>query len=176
MKPSVPALLDALGALVQREVAPALGEGYLSQQMLRSVGLLKAAAEEFDRAAARRVTENTALRALFDRSVDAVDDPALADALREGQADARVSTELQSVLRDELPELVHAYLKVPAALQQRATHGGSSPEQQLRAGLVTLEGQLHALHEQLAAEDLRKLAVHQRYLDLKYNPPGSAGP
>ncbi len=137
MKPSVPALLDALGALVQREVAPALGEGYLSQQMLRSVGLLKAAAEEFDRAAARRVTENTALRALFDRSVDAVDDPALADALREAargtDADLRVSA-LQAVnqrLRALLIEL-HAWSETAATPRAGAVNAEVWAE--LRAG------------------------------------------
>lgn len=137
MKPSVPALLDALGALVQREVAPALGEGYLSQQMLRSVGLLKAAAEEFDRAAARRVTENTALRALFDRSVDAVDDPALADALREAargtDADLRVSA-LQAVnqrLRALLIEL-HAWSETASTPRAGAVNAEVWAE--LRAG------------------------------------------
>jgi len=99
---------------------------------------------------------------------------ALAGQLREREPDAHVGAELRSVLRDDLPELVNAYRKVPSALQQRPGHGGSSPEEQLRAGLATLDGQLHALHARLAAEDLQKLAVHQRYLELKYNPPGGA--
>jgi hypothetical protein len=99
---------------------------------------------------------------------------ALAPQLEAGKQDALVSAELEQVLREELPQLIHAYRRVPHALQQRRLHGGSSPEQQLSAGLATLDSQLVALHERLAAPDLQALAVHQRYLDLKYNPPGSA--
>ena len=98
----------------------------------------------------------------------------LATQLRDAKPAAHVSAELEQLLREELPQLIQAYLKVPSSLKQRTVHGGTSPEQQLTAGLATLDAQLGSLHERLAAEDLQALAVHQRYLDLKYNPPGSA--
>lgn len=98
---------------------------------------------------------------------------ALVLQLQAGSPDALTAAELDKVLRDELPELIRAYHKVPRALQQRTLRGGMTPEQQLSAGLATLDAQLGALHERLAAPDLQALAVHQRYLDLKYNPSGS---
>lgn len=65
MKPSVTAVLAAVSGLIVREVSPALGDTYLSEQLQRSAALLGAAGEEFDRAAARRVQENQALRLIF---------------------------------------------------------------------------------------------------------------
>ena len=69
MKPNVPAVLAALPGLITREVSPALGNAYLSEQVQRAAALLGAAGEEFDRAAARRVYENRAMRGLFGRAV-----------------------------------------------------------------------------------------------------------
>jgi hypothetical protein len=93
---------------------------------------------------------------------------ALAAQLAEGQEQPALASELQGLLGDELPQLIQAYLKVPVALRQRALQGGMSPEAQLVAGLGTLDEQLSVFHERLAARDLQALAVHQRYLDLKY--------
>jgi hypothetical protein len=83
MKPSVTAVLSALSGLITREVSPALGDTYLSEQVQRAAALLGAAGEEFDRAAARRVQENQAMRRLFGRAVGLVAglDPTLAGAL-----------------------------------------------------------------------------------------------
>ena len=78
------------------------------------------------------------------------------------------AAELKRLLAEELPELVRGYLKVPRALQTQPLHGGLSPEKQLIEGLGTIDEQIGRLQEQLAADDLRALATHQRYLDLKY--------
>lgn len=75
---------------------------------------------------------------------------------------------LKRLLSEELPELVRGYAKVPAALRQQPSHGGKTPERQLVEGLERIEQQLSHLHERLAAEDLRALATHERYLELKY--------
>ena len=95
MKPSVTAVLAALSGLITREVSPALGDTYLSEQVQRAAALLGAAGEEFDRAAARRVHENQAMRGLFGRAAAWVAncDPALAAAL----ADAAQGSDLDDL-------------------------------------------------------------------------------
>ncbi len=47
------------------EVAPAVGDAYVRSNVEAMVALLAAAAEEFDRAAEVRVTENRSMRAIF---------------------------------------------------------------------------------------------------------------
>ena len=88
MKPEVSTVLAAVSGLISREVAPALGDTYLSEQLLRSAALLGAVGEEFDRAAARRVQENQALRRIFGQAAALVRprEPDLATALA-GAAD-----------------------------------------------------------------------------------------
>jgi hypothetical protein len=84
------------------------------------------------------------------------------------ESERPAAAELRRLLGEELPELVRGYRKVPRALQQQPLHGGSTPERQLIEGLTTIDEQIGRMHEQLAADDLQALAVHQRYLDLKY--------
>jgi len=92
----------------------------------------------------------------------------LAPQVQNLTADRPGAAELKRLLAEELPELVRGYLKVPRALQTQPLHGGLTPEKQLVEGLGTIDEQIGRLHEQLAADDLRALATHQRYLDLKY--------
>ena len=88
MTPSVPAVLELIAERIRDDVRPALGDGYGGQQMQRSLMLLQAVSEEFDRAAARRVEEIMAMQTLFAQAAAVVDDPELAQALHEA-ADAR---------------------------------------------------------------------------------------
>jgi hypothetical protein len=78
------------------------------------------------------------------------------------------AVELRRLLVEELPELVRGYQRVPRKLQHLPSHGGDSPERHLIDGLATIDLQLARIHERLAAEDLRALATHNRYLELKY--------
>lgn len=103
MNPTVPAVLAAVAALVRDDAGPSLGDSYVGQQLLRGVALLESAAEEFDRAVARRVAENAAMRALFataapvvaaSRGADGAEDrlaAELATAAAGVDADLRVS-------------------------------------------------------------------------------------
>lgn len=93
---------------------------------------------------------------------------ALASQLQGVGADVPGAAELRRLLGDELPELVRGYRKVPRALQQQPLHGGLSPERQLMEGLATIDVQIGRLQETLASDDMRALATHQRFLDLKY--------
>lgn len=98
---------------------------------------------------------------------------ALALQLQQPPSDDHTAQELQRLLADELPQLVTAYDQVPKTLRERSLHGGSTAKQQLTAGLLTIEAELARIHERLAADALKALATHQRFLDLKY---GSEAP
>jgi hypothetical protein len=84
------------------------------------------------------------------------------------EAQSPAASEARRLLGEELPELVRSYHKVPRALRSQPLHGGSTPERQLIEGLETIDEQLKRMHEDLAASDLKALATHQRYLELKY--------
>lgn len=77
--------------------------------------------------------------------------------------------EVRRLLGEELPELVRGYERVPPALAKQPLYGGPSPEAQLIEGLETIDKQIVRMHERLAADDLKALATHQRYLELKYD-------
>ena len=84
-----------------------------------------------------------------------------------------VAAELRKLLGTELPELVDGYRRVPESLR-RTSRDGPSPDRQLLDGLAVVEGELARMTEQLASGDLQKLAVQNRYLELKYKGEGPA--
>ena len=116
MKPDVPVALQKLSLSLLLEIGPAIGVDYVQRGAGISAMMLQMAAEEFDRAAARRVEENAALRALFREAEAALGDAALGARLREAAAgedrDLRVSALERSnqALRGLLVEL-HAHLE-----------------------------------------------------------------
>ena len=65
MKPEVDRTLQLLAQTLMLELGPALASDYAQKNTLLAALLLSSAAEEWDRAAERRVEENRALRALF---------------------------------------------------------------------------------------------------------------
>jgi hypothetical protein len=65
VKPEVPSTLQTLAGTLLGELAPQLGSDYAQKTAGTIAGLLAAAAEEWDRAAERRVDENRAMRRLF---------------------------------------------------------------------------------------------------------------
>ena len=115
-------------------------------------------------------TQRDLLPALVQDRLDSISTrlEALAPQVKSLGTDTPAAAEVRKLLSEELPELVHGYQKVPAALRTQSLHGGLSPERQLVEGLNTIDEQIGRLHEQLAANDLHALATHQRYLELKY--------
>ena len=67
MKPDVPKLLEILSARLMFDVAPNVQPSYRQSSVGITGILLTMVREETERAAARRVDENAALRALFAR-------------------------------------------------------------------------------------------------------------
>lgn len=80
--------------------------------------------------------------------------------------------ELRRLIGEELPELVAGYQKVPYELQRKPLHGGPSPKHRLIDALVTIDEQIGRLHHRIAEGDLKNLATHQRYLEIKYKGDG----
>lgn len=84
MRPDVQRVLDVTAAHLMMRTAPAPPAGGYEQSSVAGLAaLLMGAREEFERAAARRVEENAALRALFGRGSAVVTDEVLAERLRE---------------------------------------------------------------------------------------------
>jgi hypothetical protein len=82
--------------------------------------------------------------------------------------------EIRKLLSDHLPELVTGYESIPAPLR-REERNGRVPEQQLVEGLTVIDAELSRISETLASGDLDKLAVQNRFLELKYQEAKELG-
>lgn len=82
--------------------------------------------------------------------------------------------EIRKLLSDHLPELVTGYESIPAPLR-REERNGRVPEQQLIDGLKVIDGELARISETLASGDIDKLAVQNRFLELKYQEAKELG-
>ncbi|MDJ0846799.1 MAG: hypothetical protein QNK04_00320 [Myxococcota bacterium] len=124
MKPDVPVVLSKLSQTLLAQLLPELGPGYAQGSTVVSSLVLQAAAEEWDRSAARRVEENGAIRALFREALPAVEDETLrehlADAAAEGDGDLHLSAldRTNDHLRALLISL-HAHVEELAAPEAR---------------------------------------------------------
>jgi len=95
MKPDVDSTLQLIAASLMTEMAPKISDDYTQRNSMLTAMLLQMAAEEWDRAAARRVEENRALRRLFADAAAEIDDPGLRARLeaasREEEEGLRIS-------------------------------------------------------------------------------------
>ncbi len=99
MKPDVDRFLEVAAAHLMMHVAPAVGSAYEQSNVTVLVAMLMAVREEFERAAARRVEENGALRRLFAEAVPAVRDAALRGRLDEAARSADASLAVSDLER-----------------------------------------------------------------------------
>lgn len=129
MKPDVDRLLEVAAAHLLMKTAPEIAGMYEKSNAMSLAALLMVAREENDRAVARRVEENAALRSLFADAEGAVEDPELRTRLSnavESRDESLLVSDLESqngVLRGLLIEL-HAYveeLDSPAGRRIEAT-------------------------------------------------------
>jgi len=123
VKPEIPKVLEILAGTFLFEIAPNVSPAYRKSSVGVSALLLGMVREEWDRAAARRVEENAALRALFRDASPDVTDTDLRRRLDEAAAGGDPSllvSELERAndfLRAQLIEL-HAWVEAqpgPAA-------------------------------------------------------------
>jgi hypothetical protein len=116
VKPDVDRLLEVGAMDLMTRIGPALPSPY-EQSSAGALGvLLMAIREEFERGAARRVEENAALYALFERADGVVQDADLAKRLGDARAEEAVALTISALeaenarLRGLLVEL-HAHLE-----------------------------------------------------------------
>ena len=120
MKPEPTHVLERVMQALLADVAPAVQPPYRQAGVTMHAMLLLTVREEFDRAAARRVEENRALRALFGNADAVVEDAALkarlADAARGEDASLLVPAleESNRALRTLVIEL-HAHVETLAS-------------------------------------------------------------
>lgn len=86
MKPDVERFIEVAAMYLIGQLAPALGSKYDQSNVTTLGALLTVLREEFDRASARRVEENRALRRLFAESAPRVQDAALRTRLEDAAA------------------------------------------------------------------------------------------
>ena len=82
--------------------------------------------------------------------------------------------EIRKLLADHLPELVTGYRSIPEPLR-REERNGRVPEKQLIEGLSVIDAEIARMSENLASGDLDKLAVQNRFLELKYQKAKELG-
>lgn len=99
---------------------------------------------------------------------------ALAPQLERLSDQEPAAQEIRKLLSDHLPELVTGYESIPAPLR-RQERNGRIPEQQLVDGLNVIDGELARISENLASGDIDKLAVQNRFLELKYQEAKELG-
>lgn len=111
MKPDVGDFLNQAADTLSTEILPLLEDEYRAGTVSIIALMLKLAAEEYDRAAEIRVTENRAMRELFAEAADGLPDAELAlrlrDASQQRDDDLRVRAldETNDALRRLLIEL-----------------------------------------------------------------------
>lgn len=145
MKPDPAHVLERVMQSLLTDVAPALQPAYRQASVGIQAMLLGAIREEIDRAAARRVEENAALRALFADGAQVVRDAGLRERL------ASASAQHDASLR--VPDLEAANLALRALLIELHAHVEELPAAEARR----LEA---AIWRELAAStERRKLSV-----------------
>ncbi len=116
MKPDVDLTLQTIAASLMTEVAPKISDDYTQRNSMLTAMLLQIAAEEWDRAAARRVEENGALRRLFAEAAAEIEDRELRGRLEAASGEVEESLRIADLnrsndgLRALLIEL-HAHLE-----------------------------------------------------------------
>ena len=116
MKPDVDLTLQLIAASLMTEVAPKISDDYTQRNSMLTAMLLQIAAEEWDRAAARRVEENGVLRRLFMEAAAEVEDPELRARLEAASGEEEESVRISDLNRsnDRLRTLLielHAHLE-----------------------------------------------------------------
>ena len=99
MKPEIAKVLEVLAGKLLFEIAPNVSPAYRKSSVGVSALLLGMVREEFDRAAARRVEENDALRALFRDASPAITDTDLRRRLDEAAAGRDASLRVSELER-----------------------------------------------------------------------------
>ena len=99
MKPDVDVTLQLIAASLMTEIAPKISDEYIQRNSMLTAMLLQSAAEEWDRAAARRVEENRTLRRLFAEVAPEIGDPELRERLDAASGEEEESLRISDLNR-----------------------------------------------------------------------------
>lgn len=84
---------------------------------------------------------------------------------------------VRKLIAVELPDLVESWRSVPPSMRRTPGADGRSADDHLTNGLRLIDTELERANEQLAQGSRDSIAVHGRYLELKYDPDqGRRGP
>jgi hypothetical protein len=120
VKPDVSRVLEVAAISLMADVAPNVTPSYRQASVFATAILLTSLREEFDRAAARRIEENRALRGLFADARDAVADAALRGRLDDA-ARAETASFLVSELENENAALRQLLIELHAHVERLST-------------------------------------------------------
>lgn len=76
---------------------------------------------------------------------------------------------IHKLIAAELPALVDGWRSVPVSMRSVARTDGFTPNDHLDSGLELIDAELSRIGEQFAYGALDEIAIHGRYLELKYN-------
>jgi hypothetical protein len=137
VKPDPTRVLDVTAAHLMMRTAPMLEQGSYEQSSVAGLAaLLMGAREEYERAAARRVEENGALRALFERAAPSVEDADLGEKLRDAAAGSDPGLRV-SELEAENATLRALLIELHAHVETLDTEVARAVEQEIWRELVT---------------------------------------
>lgn len=85
-----------------------------------------------------------------------------------------VAQDVRTLVGKHLPDLISDYKRIPAHLRRVEAHG-STPDAQLVKSLDLISEEIASVTRQLAAGEIEKLAIRERYLESRY-AAGSALP
>ena len=125
MRPSVDRVLQQLAANLVTEVAPVVSVDYVQRNTGLVSGLLMFAAEEWDRAAQRRIEENRELRRMFAEAVIHVERPSQKGILigASGAMIRQIGTISRRKIEDLLGQRVYLDLHVKVLRNWRKREG-----------------------------------------------------
>ena len=130
MKPEPSHVLERVVQALLTEIAPAVAPRYRQAGVALQATLLGAAREECDRAAARRVEENAALRALFAKAASLVPDGGLRARLADA-ADQEDPSLLVPDLEAANQSLRALLIEVHAAVEELEGEGARQLEDEI---------------------------------------------
>lgn len=88
-----------------------------------------------------------------------------------GRLDERTpaAAAIHKLIAAELPALVDGWRSVPVSMRGVSRTDGFTPNDHLESGLALIDAELCRIGEQIAHGALDEIAIHGRYLELKYN-------
>lgn len=143
MKPAIDHVLRTAAAQLLMQIAPQVSDEHARTTTAMIAAMLGTAADEFERAADVAHAENQDFRALFRAAAGRIDDPDLAQRLREAGAGADASLRVSALNRanDALRRLL---IELQAHVEELPGEQARGLEAQIWAALRrSAEGRLH---------------------------------